>query len=181
LISDIDDTILVTQVLDKSKLLKNSLTIPPESRQAVAGMAQLYRKLMDDLPHPAAAPVCYVSASPKQLSDYVRRFLARHQFPRGVLQLREISPQAQTRDPLADTQAYKIQRIQAILDGFPGVRFVLVGDDAERDPEIYAHFQQVHPERLHSVWIRRVHPDPNRPRYPQQRDLNELLSGALPW
>jgi phosphatidate phosphatase APP1 len=182
LISDIDDTILVTQVLDKAKLLKNSLTIAPESRQAVAGMAQLYRKLMDDLPNPAAAPVFYLSASPKQLSDSLRRFLAQHQFPRGVLQLREISPQPQTRDPLADTQNYKIQRIQAILDAFPGVRFLLIGDDAERDPEVYAHFQQMHPERLHSVWIRRIHPDPNRPRYPQQHDVEDLLrGGALPW
>lgn len=181
LISDIDDTLLVTQVLDKSKLLKNSLTIPPESRQAVAGMALLYHKLMDDLPNPAAAPVFYVSATPRQFSDNLRRFLARHQFPRGVLMLREIGSQAATRDPLVDTQTYKIQRIQAILDAFPNVRFVLLGDDAERDPETYAYFQQQHPERLHSVWIRRIHPDPHRPRYPQQRDVQELLAGALPW
>lgn len=181
LISDIDDTILVTQVLDKPRLLKNTLTIPPESRQAVAGMAALYQRLASQLPDPTAAPLFYLSASPRQITDSVRRFLAHNQFPRGVLQLREVSTQARSRDPLTDTQAYKIQRIQAILDAFPEVRFVLVGDDAEHDPETYAHLQQTQPQRIHSVWIRRIHPDPARPRPAGQRDLAQLLAGAQPW
>lgn len=170
LISDIDDTLLVTQVLSRRRLLRNSLLLPPESRRAVAGMAALFtRWLQCHSPHPQATPVFYVSATPRQLSDCVRRFLQHNGFPRGVLQLKEVySEQA---DPLRDQQAYKLGRIQAILDAYPGVRFTLVGDDGERDPECYAALQASHPQRIHEVWIRAVHPDPARPRYPGQQRL----------
>lgn len=169
LISDIDDTVLVSEVLSKRSLLRNSLLLPPESRRAVAGMAQLYAGWLQRNPHPQATPVFYVSATPRQLSDSVRRFLRHNGFPRGVLQLKEVySHQA---DPLRDQQAYKLGRLRAILAAYPGVRFTLVGDDGERDPECYAALQASHPERIHEVWIRPVHPDPARPRFAGQQRL----------
>jgi phosphatidate phosphatase APP1 len=169
LISDIDDTILVSHVLSKRRLLRNSLLLPPESREAVPGVAALYTGWLQRNPNPRATPVFYVSATPRQLSDSVRRFLQHNGFPRGVLQLKEVySEQAH---PLRDQQAYKTQRIEAILAAFPDVRFTLVGDDGERDPESYAALQAAHPERIHEVWIRPVHPDSARARHPGQKLL----------
>ncbi len=178
LISDIDDTVLVSEVNQTSRLLRNSLVVPPESREAVAGMAALYTAWTKRNPRPDATPVFYVSASPRQLTDSVRRFLRKHGFPQGVLQLKEVSP-AST-DPLLDQQGYKVQRASAILQAFPQTRFALLGDDGERDPESYAELQARFGPQVLGVWIRRVHPDPQRPRLPGQRDMADLLASGPP-
>lgn len=178
IISDIDDTVLVSQVNDTARLLRNSLTLTPETRQAVPGMAALYQAWVLKNPHPAATPVFYVSASPRQLSDGLRRFLQHNSFPRGVLQLKEVS--GQSSDPLRDQQAYKVQRISAILKAFPEVRFALLGDDGERDPESYAQVQALFPSQIVGVWIRHVNPDPKRARLPGQQDTARLLLSGSP-
>ncbi|WP_028454063.1 phosphatase domain-containing protein [Chitinilyticum litopenaei] len=178
LISDLDDTIVVSDVPNKLRLLKNSLSVPPESREAVAGMAGLYARLAAGNPNPEATPLFYLSASPKQLTDGIRRFLAKNRFPRGVLLLKEVGHES--RDPLSDQEAYKLDRLRAIFRAFPDVRFDLFGDDGERDPEIYAAMQREFPQQVGKVWIRRVSPDPQRARYPGQQDTAALLAGKRP-
>lgn len=178
LISDLDDTLLVSEVNQTTRLLRNSLAVPPESREAVGGMAALCTAWTKRNPRPEATPVFYLSGSPRQLTDSVRRFLQKHGFPQGVLQLKEVS--AARTDPLRDQQAYKVQRASAILQAFPQTRFALLGDDGERDPESYAELQSRFGAQVLGVWIRRVHPDPKRPRLPGQRDMAELLASGPP-
>jgi phosphatidate phosphatase APP1 len=178
IISDIDDTILVSEVNDKTRLLRNSLTLPPEQRLAVPGMAALYQRWSQRNPNPAATPVFYVSASPRQLSDGIRRFLRLQGFPPGVLQLKDVGPGSS--DPLWDQQGYKVRRISAILQAFPGVRFVLLGDDGERDPESYAQLQAQFPAQVAGVWIRHVNPDPARAQLAGQQDTDALLRSGPP-
>ena len=173
IISDIDDTILHTGVLHKRTLLKNSLTVTPENREPVPGMAQLYRTLVKKNPAPEATAVFYLSASPRQLTDNLRRFLAAGDFPRGILQLKEISTESV--DSVGGNEAYKVRCIESILTAYPQLRFYLFGDDAERDPEIYAQIQEKFPAQVVGVWIRHVSPDPTRPTYPGQKDMAELL------
>lgn len=174
IISDIDDTILVSEVTNKAKLLKNSLAVPPEARQAVAGVAALYARTAQQNPNPAATPIFYLSASPKQLTDSLRRFLAKNAFPRGVLMLKEVGHES--RDPLTDQQNYKLGRIEAILQAFPDVQFMLIGDDGERDPEVYAEIARRYPQQISGVWIRRVSADPKRAHIAGQQDLATLLA-----
>ena len=174
IISDIDDTILVTGVLSKGTMLKNSLTVTPEHREAVAGMAQLYQKLVQKNPAPEATAVFYLSGSPRQLTDNVRRFLTVKGFPRGVLQLKEIA--AENKDSVKDNEAFKLRHIETIFAAYPQIRFYLFGDDGERDPEIYAHMQKQHPAQVIGIWIHHVNPDKTRPTYPGQRDVRELLN-----
>ena len=173
LISDIDDTILVTGVLNRGALLKNSLTVTPEKREAVPGMAQLYRKLLQENPAPGATAVFYLSGSPRQLTDNLRRFLAANGFPRGVLQLKEIA--AESQDSPEDHEAFKLHHLETILADFPQVKFYLFGDDTERDPEIYEQVLQKHPTQVAGIWIHHLNPDKLRPSYPGQRDVSELL------
>ena len=80
-----------------------------------------------------------------------------------------------TREPLRDQVRYKLARFEEILRRVPHVTFTLIGDDGERDPEIFHELRARHPTRIANVWIRRVHPDPARARLPDQGDLNELL------
>lgn len=177
IISDIDDTILVSGVLSTRTLLRNSLTVPPEKREAVPGMAALYEQVLKANPAPGACAVFYVSSTPRQLTDNLRRFLKVGGFPRGVLQLKEVA--GGQGDALGEHEAYKRRHIEQILAAFPAVRFHFFGDDAERDPEIFADIQTRFPERVAGVWIRKIHPDPERPVFPGQRDVLEwdLLPG----
>jgi len=172
IISDIDDTILTTGVLSKPRLLKNSLLVPPERRQAVPGMAECYENLLQENPGSGASAVFYLSSSPRQLTDSLRRFLAAAGFPRGVLQLRKTFHDR--RRATGGHAAYKLRHITAILAAFPQVRFHLCGDDAERDPEIYAQIQLRHPGQVAGVWIRKLNPNPRRPAFSGQRDVREL-------
>ena len=173
IISDIDDTILVTGVLRRGAMLKNSLLVSPEHREAVPGMAELFRRLVQKNPAPEASAIFYLSASPRQLTDNIRRFLTVGGFPRGVLQLRGTS--AESGDLAKDHEAYKLRHIETILAAFPQMHFYFFGDDEERDPEIYAGIREKHPDRVVGIWIHHLNPDKKRPTYPGQRDVGELL------
>jgi hypothetical protein len=85
LISDLDDTILITEVHSKRRMLANTLFGNPLQRRAVSGTAQLYHRLAGRNTDPGAAPIFYLSASPRQLHAAIQSFLDHNQFPRGVL------------------------------------------------------------------------------------------------
>jgi phosphatidate phosphatase APP1 len=174
LISDLDDTIVVTEVNSKARMLGNTFLKNPAQRVAVGGMAQLYAKTMGTNPQPHAAPLIYLSASPRQLHEAIAQFLALNAFPKGVLITKRVTDDS-TSEPLIDQFAYKTRKIDEILARWPQVRFVLVGDDGERDPEIYDSVRRRFPDRVEAIWIRHVHPDPQRPRIAGQRDLAEVL------
>lgn len=173
IISDIDDTVLVTGVSRRRSMLENSLVVAPEKRVAVPEMAGIFRRLLAENQNPSAAPVFYLSSTPRQLTDNVRRFLAAAGLPRGVLQLKKIS--RESADSLREHEAYKRRRVAAILAAFPRQRFHLFGDDAERDPEIYAAICADHPDRVAGVWLHRINPKARRRTFPGQRDVRDLL------
>ena len=175
LISDLDDTILVSEVNSTRRLLGNTFLGNPLQREAVPGTAGLYRTLASRNADPAAAPTFYLSASPRQLHGSIQAFLDHNGFPRGVLITKRVTNDA-TSEPLRDQVAYKVAKIEEILRRLPAVRFTLIGDDGERDPEIYRQIRERYPDRVAAIWIRRVHPDPERARYPDQGNLADLLS-----
>lgn len=175
IISDVDDTILISEVTDKSRLLRNVLLVNYAQRQAVPGTADFYARLVRRNPAAAAAPVFYLSASPRQLHGGIQAFLERNGFPRGVLITKKVTNDA-TSDPLIDQVKYKTDHIERLLAALPHVRFVLVGDDGERDPEIYDAIRKRHPDRIDAVWIRKAAQVAAHPTYPGQRDLAEALA-----
>jgi phosphatidate phosphatase APP1 len=176
MISDLDDTILVSEVTSKPRLLANSFLKNPTQRQVVPGMAALYARTLAANPQPESAPLFYLSASPRQLHEAIDEFLASNGFPPGVLITKRVTDDASS-DPLFDQFAYKTRQIEAILERLPWVRFILVGDDGERDPEIYDWVRRRHPERVAEIWIRRVRGDGGAPLPPGQKALATVLAG----
>lgn len=168
-ISDIDDTVLVSDVPDKTRLLEKTFLQNYTQRQTYPGTADFYRRMLAKNPQPQAAPLFYVSASPRQLTDNIAAFLGHNHYPRGVLITKLISGEG--RDPLLDQQQYKLAKIEAIFAALPWVKFVLIGDDGERDPEIYRALQEKYPQRVAAIYIRKIHPDRQRKAYPGQLDL----------
>jgi len=178
LISDVDDTIQVTEVGSKRRMLANTFLRNAVQREVVAGVIPFYDELTRRNPQPELAPIVYLSASPRQLHPQIAAFLAHNQFPPGALITKRVTDDRSS-EPLSNQVAYKTKKIEEILALLPNVRFTLVGDDGERDPEIYADIQKRFPDRVDAVWIRKVNPDPKRQHFDRQGVLDEALSKYL--
>lgn len=60
---------------------------------------------------------------------------------------------------IASHAQHKLAQIQSVLDYYPSLSFVLIGDSGQHDPEIYLRVIQAHPGRIRAVFIRDVTPD----------------------
>jgi phosphatidate phosphatase APP1 len=150
IVSDIDDTIKVTEVLDKKALLANTFL---EEFRAVDGMAPLYAKWAKE-----GMQLHYLSASPWQLEEELRVFLERSGFPRGPLHLRKARTNS-LKTPLvliAGAREHKLAELTELLRRFPARRFILIGDSGEQDPEIYGEIFRAAPKQIDRIAIRKV-------------------------
>lgn len=148
-VSDVDDTIKISEVLDRQALVRRTLLQPFE---AVPGMAEVYRGWATN-----GATFHYVSASPWQLFSPLNDFVVTNRFPAGSWSMKQWRVKDRTFKSLfADPQAYKVATIGALLRQFPERRFVLVGDSGERDPEAYAELARDFPMQVKAIFIRDV-------------------------
>jgi phosphatidate phosphatase APP1 len=147
-ISDIDDTILETGVQRVGQMLRQTFTGSALTRTPFPGAPELYRDLAAGV-----NPVFYVSSSPWNLHAFLVAFLRHRGFPSGPVLLRDLLGTAAGREQ-------KAGRIQEILDLHPQLKFVLIGDSGEKDPEIYAAIVRANPGRVVAVYIREVRLDP---------------------
>jgi len=152
-ISDIDDTVKISEVRDKQELLRNTFM---REFQPVPGMADAYRRWAA-----AGAAFHYVSASPWQLFDPIDGFFKAGNFPPGSLHLKQFRWKDRTFFSLfQDPVAYKKPILAALLTRFPGRRFVLVGDSGEQDPEVYGIIYREFPAQVAAIYIRDVTAEP---------------------
>src|SRR5690606_891085 len=149
-VSDIDDTIKVTEVLGgKRRVLERTFLEPFEP---VRGMAPRY-----DAWRRGGAVFHYVSASPWHLYPLLSEFLGAHGFPAGTFHLRSFRVKDSTRfELLRSSRGRKLAAIGELLARYPGRRFVLVGDSGESDPEIYGELARRHPRQVVAIAIRRL-------------------------
>jgi phosphatidate phosphatase APP1 len=145
-VSDFDDTIAVSHITRKVKMLWTALFRDETEHDAVDGMADLYTRLA-----PFAAAFHYVSGTPVGLLRRTERFLERHGFPQGALLLRHFETDG------FDMAKYKPRVLSEIARALPGHRFLFVGDSGERDPEFFAHVrEELGEHRVAGVLVRRV-------------------------
>ncbi|MDA7952067.1 MAG: DUF2183 domain-containing protein, partial [Pirellulaceae bacterium] len=143
-ISDIDDTIKETNVLEKKELLRNTFLKP---FQPIEGMAQVYQDWKR-----RGADFHYISSSPWQIYQPLGTFISEFQFPTGTFHLRSF----RLRDHLLKRflllrQRGKSRAILALLGMLPKRRFILVGDSGVRDPEIYGRLARKYPEQMEAI------------------------------
>ncbi len=164
IISDIDDTIKMTDATSKREMLANTFLRPFE---VIAGMAELYQRWSAD--HGCAFH--YVSSSPWQLYEPLAELCNATRFPSGSMHLRyfRVRDEMFKRFRLVRRNS-KVGIITDIFKRLPKRRFVLVGDSGERDPEIYRFLARRFPKQIQAVLIRDL---PARPL--QGRRLKRLL------
>jgi len=160
IISDIDDTVLWTNVTNKLNMALMLARTNHHTRKPFKGVAGFYRALRDGAGGAEDNPLFYVSSSPWHLYGPLVDFLKLQDIPLGPLLLRELS----VRQVLNINQHgnHKLEQIERILDFYPDMQFVLIGDSGEQDPEIYAEIVRRHPQSVRMIYIRNVNPDPSR-------------------
>ncbi len=149
-ISDIDDTIKISEVRDKKALLANTFIHP---FQPVPDMATLYKSWQKR----GNVTFHYVSASPWQLYQPLANFLKDNGFPMGSFHLRLFRwKDSSFFDFFKSSRPHKIKTIKSLIDCCMERRFILVGDSGENDPEIYAEIARQYPQQISRIFIHDV-------------------------
>jgi phosphatidate phosphatase APP1 len=152
IISDIDDTIVHTHAtsllgMTRSIIRNAAMRLPFE------GVADLYRAL-----HAERNPIFYVSSSPWNMYELLDDYMAINSIPHGPMLLQDWGIDEATLIVDSHTD-HKLEQIQLLLDYYPSLKFVLIGDSGQHDPEIYLRVIQSHPDRVLSAFIRDVTAD----------------------
>ena len=149
IISDIDDTVKISNVTDKRSLLEHTFLL---DFNAAPGMVDLYDEWQLD-----GLSLHFVSSSPWQLYSPLVEFLDASGFSPSALNLKSVRFRDETLlDLFKKGTETKPAAIEKILNTYPGRRFVLVGDSGEQDPEVYAELITRYPEQVLEIYIRNV-------------------------
>lgn len=152
-VSDIDDTVMVTALPRPLLAAWNSFVVDEHARQPVPGMAVMLERLSRE--HPGA-PVIYLSTGAWNVAPTLTRFMRRHLFPSGAFLLTDWGP---THDRwFRSGRDHKETNLRRLATEFPDVKWLLVGDDGQHDDSIYTRFAIEHPESVAAVAIRRLLP-----------------------
>ncbi|WP_460802357.1 App1 family protein [Microbacterium sp. GXF6406] len=150
-LSDIDDTVMVTALPRPFVAAWNSFVIDEHARQPVPGMAVLLDQLIQQNP---GSPIIYLSTGAWNVAPTLTRFMSRHLFPSGAMLLTDWGP---THDRwFRSGREHKLTNLRRIATEFPHMKWLLIGDDGQHDEAIYSEFMQEHPELVAGVAIRRL-------------------------
>ena len=154
IISDIDDTVIETGATDFLKNWRRVLVERPEDRLAVPGASGLYKMIARDHVAPAR-PFFYVSSSPWNLYGFLTEFMEMNAIPHGPMFLKDygIDDNQFIRPSHHD---HKLKAIETVLAFYPALTFLLIGDNGQKDVEVYAQAAADFPGRVAAVFIRDV-------------------------
>jgi len=161
-ISDIDDTILLTGLTEGVAMVARTLLRDAEERRAIPGMAALYRGLARGLPNRAGnrrpePTFFYVSTGSWSFYSLLEQFVELRDFPRGPMFLTDWGP---TERYLRRSGAeHKRTAIRRLFEAYPSMRFVLVGDSGQRDPLTYEEMAREFAGHVKLIVIRQVGSD----------------------
>jgi phosphatidate phosphatase APP1 len=159
IISDIDDTVISTHVTRKLTMLLTVLLSNEHTRLPFKGVAELYRALHAGAGGREQNPVFYVSGSPWNLYTLLVEFLRVRGIPEGPLLLRDFGDEMLFG---GGSRTHKQACIDRVLNTYPELKFVLIGDSGEQDPEIYSDIVRRHPDRVRVIYIRSIDRRPQR-------------------
>lgn len=156
-ISDIDDTFLISHSANLRRRLYVLFTKNARSRKPFEGVVHHYQLL-------ASAgqktnffnPFFYVSSSEWNLYDMIMEFSTKNQLPAGVYLLNQLKRFSEVFNTGQNKHQGKFTRIVRIIETFPDLQFILLGDDTQEDPNIYLSIALHFPKNIFAVYIRNI-------------------------
>lgn len=155
-VSDIDDTVMITLLPRPLIAAWNAFVIDQSSRRIVPGMPVLYQQLRRQSAH-ESMPFIYLSTGAWNVSPFLQRFLFKNGYPRGPLLLTDWGPT--NTGFFRSGREHKERSLERVRELFPELSWVLIGDDGQHDPQIYSDFVVAHPEAVEAVAIRELTDD----------------------
>ncbi|MFO7631794.1 MAG: phosphatase domain-containing protein [Caldilinea sp.] len=152
-ISDIDDTILQSHAASLLRSFMETFFRNAQTRLPFAGVATLYQALWKGMSSVEMNPIFYVSSSPWNFYDFLVEFMDRHRLPAGPMFLHDYGL-ARIFSTLS--HRHKLKPIRWLLETYPTLPFVLIGDSGQKDPELYSEIVQAYPGRITAIFIRDV-------------------------
>jgi phosphatidate phosphatase APP1 len=162
-ISDVDDTVIKTNATRPIRMMRTVLFENARTRRPFPGVPAFYARLERGSATGGPNPFFYLSSSPWNLHDVLVDFMEHNRIPVGPLLLKDWGLPERG---LARTthREHKLARIEHLLAVYPELPFVLIGDNGQADPAIYAETAVQHKERVLAVYIREVADDERRKR-----------------
>ncbi len=155
-ISDIDDTFLVSHSSNLLKRLYELFTKNAQTRKPFNDVVRHYQLLANATNNAVQNPFFYVSSSEWNLYEYIKEFCRMHQLPEGVFLLSPLKRWYELLQTGQGKHETKYDRIVRIIKAFPKRKYVLLGDDTQKDPEIYLNVVRDHTENIKCVYLRQV-------------------------
>ncbi|MDB4877858.1 MAG: hypothetical protein JWM41_4304 [Gemmatimonadetes bacterium] len=160
-ISDLDDTVIQSRIANFLQAVRTVMLGNARTRLPFPGVAAFYQALERGGDGARKNPIFYVSSSPWNIHDLIAEFMELQRIPAGPISLRDwdidLSALASHRH-----KGHKEPIIREILDLYPDMPFILIGDSSQQDPEIYRAIIDAYPGRIPAIYIRNVNPDPER-------------------
>ena len=161
IISDIDDTVLVTGATSLLQTARLTFLGNAYTRLPFAGVAAFYRALQSGPVTTLFNPLYFVSSSPWNLYDLLVDFFRIQGIPKGPILLRDLGFDPSLLSSHSH-HTHKLAMIRKVLDVNPNLPFVLIGDSGQQDPEIYAQVVRENPGRIKAIYIRDVSAEDRR-------------------
>ena len=176
-ISDLDDTVIQSDVSNLFKLAKNTFLQNAHARLPFPGVAAFYRALKRGYNN-VQNPIFYVSSSPWNLYDLLTDFMSLKDIPLGPLFLQDIGLSAD-QWLTKDHSQHKGAAIEELLQAHPDLPFILIGDSTQHDAEIYAEIASRYSDQIKTIYIRDVNTS-NEKREILAKLTDELDSNGTP-
>jgi len=176
-ISDLDDTVIQSRITNFLQAVRTVMLGNARTRLPFPGVAAFYRALERGGDGGRENPIFYVSSSPWNIHDIIADFMDIQGIPRGPITLRDwdIVLSALTSSRLG---TFKEPVIREILDLYPTLPFILIGDNSQKDPEIYRAILDRYPGRILAIYIRNVDANPERSASVQALAAEVLAAGS---
>lgn len=156
-ISDIDDTIIVSHSTQFFRKLRLMLLRNSRTRKPFVGVDAFYRALSKGVSRNNSNPFFYISSSEWALYDLIYDFCSFNKLPKGVFLLRELKVSLwKLWKSGGGKHEHKFNKIDMLFKSYPNLNFVLIGDNGQQDTDIYTRIARRYPNRVKSIYIRTV-------------------------
>ncbi len=160
IISDIDDTLLVSHTESPVKKIYHLLFKNVTKRKIFEDVVPHYQALsLAGRSNPTELNTFfYVSSSEWNLYRFIIKFTEIHQLPKAVLLLKDIKTSIRSFfwTGRGKKHNHKFEKIKHILEFYPNLKYVLLGDDSQEDTRLYEAICKIFPLSIKAVYIRQT-------------------------
>ncbi len=157
IISDIDDTFLVSFSINPLKKLYHTLFKNVNARKVFQEVVPHYQALSaaGRENKEGANAFFYISSSEWNLYRFLVKLTEIHELPKAVLLLKDIKTSlTDFFSSRKNDHNHKFDKIKHILEFYPNLQYVLLGDDSQKDPYLYESICKIFPITVKAVYIR---------------------------